>query len=73
VPDFYVGSPLDPDDLWFRDEFLELLWETLKTEHILLTAPRRTGKTSVMDHLAAHPKSGFSVVSVFVQDLDHPD
>ena len=72
MSDFYTGSPLDPEDLWFRDEFIELLWEVLRTEHVLLTAPRRTGKTSVMDHLAAKPREGFSVVSVFVQDLDHP-
>ena len=73
MSDFYTGSPLDPDDLWFRDEFIESLWETLRTEHVLLTAPRRTGKTSVMDHLAAKPQHGYSVISVFVQDLDHPD
>lgn len=72
MSDFYTGSPLDPEDLWFRDDFIELLWEVLRTEHVLLSAPRRTGKTSVMDHLAANPQEGFSVVSVFVQDLDHP-
>ena len=72
MSDFYTGSPLDPDDLNFRDEFIEQLWEILKSEHVLLTAPRRTGKTSVMDHMAARPRGGFSTVRVFVQDLDHP-
>ena len=72
LSDFYTGSPLDPDDLSFRDEFIEQLWEILKSEHVLLTAPRRTGKTSVMDHMAARPQGGFSTVTVFVQDLDHP-
>ena len=48
------------------------LWEILNTEHGLLTAPRRTGKTSVMDHLVAFPKNEFSPIPVFVQDLDHP-
>lgn len=72
MADFYTGSPLDPDDLRFRDEFIAQLWEILRTEHVLLTAPRRTGKTSVMDHMAARPQVGFSTVSVFVQDLDHP-
>jgi uncharacterized protein len=72
MPDFSIGSPLDPEDLLFRDDFIDLLWEILRTEHVLLTAPRRTGKTSVMDHLAAKPRNGFSAISVFVQDLDHP-
>lgn len=72
MSDFYTGSPLDPDDLWFRDDFIRWMWELLRTEHVLLTAPRRTGKTSVMDHMAARPQGGYSAVSVFVQDLDHP-
>lgn len=72
MPDFYTGSPLDPEDLWFRDDFIHLLWEILRTEHVLLTAPRRTGKTSVMDCMAAKPQNGYSAISVFVQDLDHP-
>ena len=72
TPDFYTGAPLDPSDLWYRDEFIAALWDTLETQHGLLTAPRRTGKTSVMDYLAANPKNGFLTVPVFVQDLDHP-
>lgn len=72
APDFYTGSPVDADDLRFREAFLDELWETLATKHALLTAPRRTGKTSVMDHLKHCPRNGFSVVSLNVQDLSHP-
>jgi hypothetical protein len=56
--DFYTGSIVPPEDLWFRDEFIEQLWEKLHTEHVLLTAPRRTGKTSVMNHLRERPQAG---------------
>ena len=72
TPEFYTGAPVDPMDLRFRDGFLAELWETLRTGHVVLTAPRRTGKTSVMDHLRDHPENGFSVVSINVQDLTHP-
>ena len=72
VPEFYTGAPVDPVDLRFREKFLAELWETLRTKHLLLTAARRTGKTSVMDHLRDHPRNGFSVVSINVQDLTHP-
>ena len=72
APEFYTGAPVDPVDLRFRDGFLAELWETLRTGHMVLTAPRRTGKTSVMDHLRDHPENGFSVVSINVQDLTHP-
>ncbi|MCY3761940.1 MAG: AAA family ATPase [Gemmatimonadetes bacterium] len=59
-------------DLRFRETFLAELWQTLRTGHVVLTAPRRTGKTSVMDYLRDHPENGFSVVSISVQDLTHP-
>jgi len=72
IPDFYTGAPVDSDDLRFRDAFLGELWEVLTAKHVLLTAPRRTGKTSVMDHLKRFPADGYTVVSVNVQDLSHP-
>ena len=72
TPDFYTAAPVDPVDLRFREGFLAELWETLRTGHVVLTAPRRTGKTSVMDHLRDRPENGFSVVSINVQDLSHP-
>ncbi len=50
IPEFYTGAPVDPVDLRFREEFVAELWETLRTRHLVLTAARRTGKTSVMDH-----------------------
>lgn len=56
----------------FREAFLTELWETLRTRHVLLTAPRRTGKTSVMDHLRDFPQHGFTVIYQNVQDLTHP-
>ena len=71
-PEFYTGAPVDPMDLRFRTEFLADLWQSLSTSHVVLTAPRRTGKTSVMDHLCQHPAQGYAVVSINVQDLSHP-
>ncbi|MYF70663.1 MAG: AAA family ATPase [Proteobacteria bacterium] len=72
TPEFYTGAPVDPVDLRYRGAFLNELWRALRTRHVVLTAPRRTGKTSVMDYLRDNPENGFSVVSVNVQDLTHP-
>ena len=72
TPEFYTGAPVDPVDLRFRGVFVAELWRTLRTAHLVLTAPRRTGKTSVMDYLRDHPENGYSVVSINVQDLTHP-
>lgn len=72
TPEFYTGAPVDPVDLRYRSAFLIELWRALRTRHVVLTAPRRTGKTSVMDHMRDNPENGFSVVSINVQDLTHP-
>ena len=72
TPEFYTGAPVDPGDLRFRGVFVAELWRTLRTAHLVLTAPRRTGKTSVMDYLRDYPENGYSVVSINVQDLTHP-
>ena len=72
TPEFYTGAPVDPVDLRFRGEFVEELWRTMRTGHVVLTAPRRTGKTSIMDYLRDRPENGFSVVSINVQDVAHP-
>ena len=72
TPEFYTGAPVDPVDLRYRSAFLKELWRALRTRHVVLTAPRRTGKTSVMDHMRDNPENGFSVVSINVQDLTHP-
>ncbi|MCY3795318.1 MAG: hypothetical protein OXG51_13225 [Gammaproteobacteria bacterium] len=72
TPEFYTGAPVDPVDLRFRSAFLAELWQSLSTSHVVLTAPRRTGKTSVMDYLRQHPQNGYSVASINVQDLTHP-
>ncbi len=65
VPDFCLGSPVDPEDLRFRDDFIDSLWDILLHEDTILSAPRRTGKTSVMDHLAEFPRQSFSPVKVY--------
>ena len=49
-PEFHTGAPIDSSDLMFRDAFLAELWEAIRTRHILLTAPRRTGKTHTITH-----------------------
>ncbi len=70
--EFYTGEPVEPSDLWFRDPFIDQVWETLLRQHVLISAPRRTGKTSVMNHLASKPREGYLVVYQNVQDLSHP-
>ncbi len=71
-PDFYTGAVIESEDLRFRGPFISDLWATLRTNHVLLKAPRRCGKTSVMEHLRRNPAKDYLVIYENVQDLTHP-
>lgn len=63
-----VGAPVRGSDFYGRDSLVELIWEKLRTGNILLAAPRRFGKTSVMYRLIDQPRFNFKVVHA---DLEH--
>lgn len=73
MADFIVGSPARDDDFCFRKEFLEDLWEDLEKHNVLLLAPRRTGKTSVMYRMLDKPRNSWLVIHLNVEDLRTPD
>lgn len=73
MTDFIVGSVARDDDFLFRKTFLEDLWEALNKHNLLLLAPRRTGKTSVMYRMLDQPKEGWLVIHLNVEDLRTPD
>src|SRR4051794_20341573 len=57
-----VGSPVRGEDFYGRESFVELIWQKLKLGNILLAAPRRFGKTSVMYHLIDNPRWDYRLV-----------
>ena len=67
-----VGPPVRDDDLFGRDEFIDLLWGKLQSTNVLLAAPRRFGKTSVMYHLLDHPKNGFKIIHLDLERITEP-
>ncbi|MFL6228210.1 MAG: hypothetical protein ACJ741_05490 [Pyrinomonadaceae bacterium] len=67
-----VGSPVRLDDFFGRDPFVELLWEKLEAGNVLLAAPRRFGKTSVMYRLMDRPREGYKFVHVDLEDMAQP-
>ena len=73
MADFIVGSPVRDDDFWFRKDFIEDLWEALEKHNVLLLAPRRIGKTSVMYRMLDYPKDGLLVIHMNVEDIENPD
>jgi hypothetical protein len=73
MADFIVGSIARGSDFWFRDEFIDTLWEALKKHNVLLLAPRRIGKTTVMYRLLDEPREGYIVIHMNVEDLKTPE
>ena len=68
-----IGQPVEGEDLYGRDYELDRLWEHLENgEHILMLAPRRVGKTSLMLELLRAPRHDWNVINVDVQGRDGP-
>lgn len=56
------GGNLDPDSVYGRDELIEMLWDRLEVQSILLNAERRIGKTQVLRKMQAQPRRGWRPV-----------
>jgi hypothetical protein len=67
------GGVPEPEELIGRDHLINVLWEQLAGNNILLVAPRRFGKTGVMRHILKKPRSGYLPVYVDVEDISSPD
>jgi len=67
-----VGAVVRGDDLFGRERTIELLWEKLDAGSVLLAAPRRFGKTSVMLRLFDAPRPGWAVAFLDVEDITTP-
>ena len=68
-----VGPPVTPEDFFDREETIQNLWDTLQGHSVLLAAPRRVGKSSLMLKLIMEPQEGFEVLWLDGQDYDTPE
>ena len=60
-----IGSPVEGDDFFDREGERRRIWRHLESDSLLLLAPRRIGKTSLMRALCAEgPEHGFRSVSL---------
>ena len=68
-----IGQPVIGDDLYGREYELSRIWELLEQgEHLLMLAPRRVGKTSLMLELHRAPREGWDVLYVDIEKGDSP-
>lgn len=60
-PSFIIGNIAKGGDFWNRKEEIDTIWKTLEKDHVLLKAPRRFGKSSIMNNLFEFPHNDFTV------------
>lgn len=66
-----VGQAVRGKDFWKRVHELAAIWSAIDSgSHILLVAPRRVGKTSIMFNLQDEPKDGYIVVYIDTESAD---
>lgn len=67
-----VGQAVRGDNFWNRSDEIEEIWNKIDSgSHILLAAPRRVGKTSIMFHLKDKPKENYIVVYIDTESADN--
>ena len=66
-----TGQAVTGENLYGRSRELADLWEKLEQgEHVLMLAPRRVGKTSLMQELQRDPRERWAVIYVEVEGCD---
>lgn len=69
-PKIVLGPVATGDYYYEREEIVKEIWIELdKGSFVLMAAPRRVGKTSVMKHLESFPKENYKVLFKNVQSL----
>ena len=67
-----VGPPVSGEDFWDREEVIELIRNSLKKQSVLLSAPRRFGKTSIMRKIY-EDSMDYLPIFIDVEGLERPE
>lgn len=66
-----VGQVARGQDFWHRKNEMDDIWTAIENgSHILISAPRRVGKTSIMYKIVDAPKEGFIPIYVNTESAD---
>jgi hypothetical protein len=68
-----IGSPARGEEFWDREQELAAIWRALETSSVLLTAPRRFGKTSLMLRLVDFPREGWQAFYFDPEWINRPE
>ena len=66
-----VGQTVRGENFWDRETELDTIWDAIDAGgHILLAAPRRVGKTSIMYKMLDDPRSDYIVMYIDTESAD---
>lgn len=68
-----TGNPVTGEDFFDREQLIANLWQTLEADSVLLAAPRRVGKSSIMLRLREAPAAGFHPVYLEAEYYNAPE
>ena len=73
-PNFTLGNVATGDKFYLRNDIIEDIWSELKKGNsILLAAPRRVGKTSVMQYIEQNPVENYKLIFQNIQGVKSAD
>jgi len=72
-PSFIIGNIAKGEDFWNREDEITTIWKILEKDNVLLKAPRRFGKSSIMNKLFECPNPGFIVFFQDTEKLSEPE
>lgn len=73
LPRLVIGQTVRGRDLWDREKEINNIWKALETGSVMLTAPRRFGKTSIMLNLVDKPKENWEAFYLDVEWVRGPE
>ncbi len=73
MTDLVIGGPPRGGDYFGQDRLIDKIWSHLKKDNVLLTAPRRFGKTGAMYRLLDEPRDNFIPLYINVEYLSSAD
>jgi len=67
-----TGNPVSGDDFYKRQHLIARIWDLIESgNHVLIAAPRRVGKTSLMYYLKDNPKKNFSFLFLDTESINN--
>jgi len=66
-----VGQAVRNKEFWDRVDELDDIWEAIESgSHVLISAPRRVGKTSIMYKILDKPRTGYIPIYIDTESAD---